>query len=1336
MTQQIAGCSQIGGLLTVGSGAPANAASFAGRQFYFDSVTNGLYALSGGVIYAPGVSTTPPSSLGKVWQVVEPAKRSRSMYFHPTTGSDSNSGTETSPKRTISGSIAAIQATGGDIDLIYLDCDVTGQAPIYENWGDPTKRLPPGVTIRAKNWRKSIFQINGNAFTIDYCRDLIIWGLVTTSTGDPSGNGWITYGYDCDGLQVLGNLMDNVGDGLQPNNDQVFYGSSGSSVSARPRNTTIMWNDIRNTKPVMNLGAALQLYSNNGGYQQVNLKFRYNIIRGLWWWGMIMEAGYTTTDVVNLDVQDNDFRVDLQNHTSSAGLNFYAPRPLGGVYGGMDASAVFKNNVLSFENAAIAVIARYPAPVREHNPTVVNNIIFSGGKPVTNNFTLDSSNTVVTSKSQLPPDPVIIGPSTTSTNTALKRLLVIGSSVRRGSGVNEPTYVSTRGPLYLNAQAAGITLTPVGIYNETTRQGTPGQMSAQGGARLVTAASSGVDTIQTLVTKSKAVVADGADLLITIEGGLNDFGQISDAQIAADTLAVGRYARSLYPQATIVLEGIGASTWIPPATRATVKASAQDVFVAENPRNFAIDSYAISYTSSDFTDGTHPSLDGAIRMGADIWRQLVGLGLFAVTVTPPGSTVDATSVTAVTVATGLDKPWAVQQLPDGKFLVTEKAAGTIKLINGLTKTNVSGVPAIFYGTGDQHGGMMDLILDSNFVSNRTIYFTYVQGTQSANAMRVAKATLSADGLSMSNVTTLLTVSPAIAGTSQYGGRLAEGLDGTLFITAGDRDGPHDANGAETAQMRTAQDLTVQNGKVLRINKDGSIPSDNPYASSSNVNQRAVYARGFRNELGAAVAPDGKLWINENLAQGGDEINRVLPGLNYGWPYQSYGSHYGGASIPDVVSGMEPPVWYSAQAIAPSGMAFIKGNTYGPGWAGNIIFGSLADYTGTGGRRVNRLLLNSAGTGVQGGQTAARTTLYGGGTGGPRCRDVRQGTADGKLYVLTDDGSLIRLDPVFPAGSGGGTGGGSGSTAINDVQTMIDDMTTWSDGTAGGTVNPLYAPRQNFLIGCCGLPATQKPAFIILGAEGKYSNAVAYVQNDCTYSGWKGNFRWDYWMLFTLLFEGLGNQSNNVGLEIQNAGMWYRRKADGIWLRAYGGNAYNWFTVDPQTLAYRSPQGSIVTRTNAAGNQVLRLYQRNGGGGDNLYHATLASQSGGVTANGSFNAKAILDAGIDAIWGKVNLQLVPWDSSQSIGNHEWYAYTGGDSYPTPNYGPYNGNCGAATYFAPPAIASGRMKRLSTSFRVNQFVTLSEARLDCLDASKTTITSASLRANPPTAAQFLM
>lgn len=423
---------------------------------------------------------------------------------------------------------------------------------------------------------------------------------------------------------------------------------------------------------------------------------------------------------------------------------------------------------------------------------------------------------------------------------------------------------------------------------------------------------------------------------------------------------------------------------------------------------------------------------------------------------------DATGVNAVTVFTGLAYPWAVQQLPNGRFLVTEKLSGKIRLINGGIATDLTGVPSSVIATGDQHGGMMDLILDSNFASNRTIYFTHVTGSDGANRVSVKKATLASDDLSISGVTEIFSVKPDVAGSSQYGGRLAEAPDGTLYLATGDRDGPHNPTGGQTSQMLTAQDDTSQQGKVLRFTKTGTVPADNPYASDANANKKYVFAKGFRNPLGLAIGPDGNPWLADNGPGGGDEINRVRAGLNYGWPNQSYGSHYGGANIPDVVAGVEPPAWYTVTSAAPSGMLFIQGNTYGAGWRGNCVFGNLANWSGSVGARVSMLKPNSAGTGFSS-QTASRTTLWN--TGNPRCRDVRQGTADGKIYVITDEsnGRLVRLDPVFPAGTtfsgapsvtvslqpiGSGTAVGPRSAAIASL--------TWStsfDNVAPGVYRP-------------------------------------------------------------------------------------------------------------------------------------------------------------------------------------------------------------------------------------------------------------------------------------------
>ena len=507
------------------------------------------------------------------------------------------------------------------------------------------------------------------------------------------------------------------------------------------------------------------------------------------------------------------------------------------------------------------------------------------------------------------------------------------------------------------------------------------------------------------------------------------------------------------------------------------------------------------------------------------------------------SVVDATGVAPVQIATGLAKPWAVQQVPGltNSYLVTEKETGHIKLVTNASQTILTGVPTSFYSTApvgdgrnhDGHGGMLDLILDKDFGtdSNRKIYFTHVVGTLSANWLSLKSADLASNALSISNVAEVLRVRPDSAfqaeasGTSQYGGRVVQGTDGNLFLMTGERDGPHTDPGYETAQMRQAQNLNSMLGKVLRCTPTGSVPSDNPYASASNANQKYVYARGFRNPLGGAIGPDGSLWLNQNHAGSGDNIIRVRPSLNYGWPFTSKGSHYGGADIPDSASGMEEPTWFSAQSMAPSGMLFFKGQSFGPGWVNRCIFGSLADYSGTGGRRVNMLIPNSAGTGFSS-TTAARTTLWGGGTTGPRCRDVRQGS-DGRILVIVDDGRLMRLDPIFPTAPPPKT--------TRNVDQVVNDMKLYSELT--------------WLNVATSFPFANKG----LTYQGPQSN-TAY-----TNQWWKDNvgskinrlnFTCRALLSWAVLARGTNHRSSNTRVALRNGELWLLNNSN-VWVPVGG-----------------------------------------------------------------------------------------------------------------------------------------------------------------------------------------
>lgn len=423
---------------------------------------------------------------------------------------------------------------------------------------------------------------------------------------------------------------------------------------------------------------------------------------------------------------------------------------------------------------------------------------------------------------------------------------------------------------------------------------------------------------------------------------------------------------------------------------------------------------------------------------------------------PPVVTVDATGVTASVLTTGFDNPWAVCYLPDGGILVTEKFTSKVRLFKNGVKTDVSGFPTAFgaAGTGDRHGGMMDLIMDSAFGTNRILYFTYVSGNQSSNALRLAKCVLAPDSLSVSGVTTIHTVTPAVGSTSQYGGRVCEGPTGLLFLATGDRDGPHTDPGYTTPQMMKAQDDDDQNGKLLCVNKDGSIPATNPNWNHATVSRRAIVAKGLRNPYGIAIGPDGNVWIADNGPGGGDSINRVRAyGLNFGWPIQCKGNHYGGADIPDFAPGVEDEAWYMTTSGAPSGMTFIKDNSFGPGWKYRCITSWLANWSGSAGARVAYHQMNDTGTAFTS-QTAARVTLWNSNNTSPRCRDVRH-ASDGNLYVITDDGRLVRLSPVFPETptnpnpGGGGTcvdpGPSANLTPLQAIQEIYYKYVDWYPG---------------------------------------------------------------------------------------------------------------------------------------------------------------------------------------------------------------------------------------------------------------------------------------------------
>ena len=342
---------------------------------------------------------------------------------------------------------------------------------------------------------------------------------------------------------------------------------------------------------------------------------------------------------------------------------------------------------------------------------------------------------------------------------------------------------------------------------------------------------------------------------------------------------------------------------------------------------------------------------------------------------------------AQTVASGLQNPWAVAFLPDGRFLVTERP-GRLRVVNadGQVQPAVQGLPEVAAGG---QGGLLDVITDSAFASNRTIYFCFSEpGKGTTNSTALARARLSQDAKRLEDVKVIFSQQPKFSSTAHFGCRIVERPDGTLFLTLGDRFSRRD----------DAQTLDNHHGKVVRVGKDGAIPKDNPFVGKAGALPE-IWSYGHRNSQGATLAPDGSLWTHEHGARGGDEINRPQAGKNHGWPQVSFGVNYDGSKIgsgDSAAPGLEPPLHHWTPSIAPSGMAFLTSDRYGAGWKGNLFVGSLKfEY-------LDRIELKD-------GKVVAEHKLLE--DVGQRIRDVRQGP-DGLLYVVTDSpsGKLLRLLP--------------------------------------------------------------------------------------------------------------------------------------------------------------------------------------------------------------------------------------------------------------------------------------------------------------------------------------
>ncbi|HEX6572014.1 MAG TPA: PQQ-dependent sugar dehydrogenase [Steroidobacteraceae bacterium] len=339
-----------------------------------------------------------------------------------------------------------------------------------------------------------------------------------------------------------------------------------------------------------------------------------------------------------------------------------------------------------------------------------------------------------------------------------------------------------------------------------------------------------------------------------------------------------------------------------------------------------------------------------------------------------------------TVTRGLERPWGLAFLPDGRALVTEKA-GRLRIVgkDGALGEPLEGVPQV--DTTGQ-GGLLDVVLDPAFAQNQTIFLSFAQPRgEGQNATAVARARLGANGLE--DVRVIFQQQPAMTGGHHFGCRLVFGRDGTLFVTLGDRNIGRDK----------VQPLDTDVGKVVRIDRDGNAPADNPYRGKAGA-RAELWSIGHRNIQGAALHPEtGELWTNEHGPKGGDELNRTLGGRNYGWPLVTYGVEYSGAKVSDrqEAPGLESPVHHWVPSIATSGLAFYTGTAI-PAWKDNVFVGGLAT------KELARLEMRD-------GKVVHEERLFKRELG-KRIRTVVNGP-DGALYLLTDEpeGQILRVVPA-------------------------------------------------------------------------------------------------------------------------------------------------------------------------------------------------------------------------------------------------------------------------------------------------------------------------------------
>jgi glucose/arabinose dehydrogenase len=343
-----------------------------------------------------------------------------------------------------------------------------------------------------------------------------------------------------------------------------------------------------------------------------------------------------------------------------------------------------------------------------------------------------------------------------------------------------------------------------------------------------------------------------------------------------------------------------------------------------------------------------------------------------------------TPLSITVLDSSLKRPWGICVLPDGRFLISEKG-GTMRIEtqNGKLDKQITGLPAVVPAG---QGGLLDVNIDPHFASNRMVYWDYSEQTPEGTLLAVAKGRLSADETRIEQQTVIYRATPAYKGPLQFGSRIVFDKKGNLFVSTGERS-------AKEIRVQ-AQQLNSSLGKIIHITKEGKPVPGGPFAHTANARPE-IYAYGLRSPEGLVMNPQtGELWEAEFGPRGGDEVNIIRPGKNYGWPVITYGIEYSGIKVGDGIqqkAGMEQPVYYWDPSVSPSGIAFYNGNLI-PEWKGNLFIGCLS------GSHITRLVIKKNKVVGEEWLLADR---------GERFRALAQGK-DGALYAITDGGKLYRI----------------------------------------------------------------------------------------------------------------------------------------------------------------------------------------------------------------------------------------------------------------------------------------------------------------------------------------